>query len=48
MMKIYIIEERMWEPVKGKEKERMRLREEESEVEKGKQTVGKGDKKERE
>ena len=45
MMKIYINEERMWEPVKRKEKVRMRLREEESEVEKGKQTERKGDKK---
>ena len=43
MMKIYIKEERMQEPVKGEEKERMRLREEESEIEKGKQTEGKGD-----
>ena len=32
MMKIYINEDRMWEPAKV----RMRLREEESEIEKGK------------
>ena len=48
MMKIYINEERMWEPVKGEEKVRKRLRQEESEVEKGKQTERKGDKKKRE